>query len=258
MFSFLSYRTSTCSRRRALADSGTQNPISKTLKTPVNVHVPVCIGLVCSASCSTATPTCSRRRAPVACTCALCALECVPSMFRLHPRRFPRALGGRRLRACHPSTYCHACRVPWYPRPNISAWLQVGTAWAVRRCLLGAARVTCLAVGRHSDIETLSLSLVPEKGGVPGAQVEVYDGTAAWLKGLELDDDALTKANHRHDRRRGFLPAARRQGPHRAAAPHPQGQRRRAPAAPRPDPGHHRAGLPVRARDSKKSQNACI
>ena len=25
-------------------------------------------------------------------------------------------------------------------------------------------------------------------------QVEVYDGTAAWLKGLELDDDALTKA----------------------------------------------------------------
>ncbi len=24
--------------------------------------------------------------------------------------------------------------------------------------------------------------------------MEVYDGTAAWLKGLELDDDALTKA----------------------------------------------------------------
>ena len=26
------------------------------------------------------------------------------------------------------------------------------------------------------------------------AQVEVYDGTAAWLRSLELDDDALTKA----------------------------------------------------------------
>lgn len=29
---------------------------------------------------------------------------------------------------------------------------------------------------------------------MPRAQVEVYDGTAAWLKGLELDADALTKA----------------------------------------------------------------
>ena len=103
-------------------------------------------------------------------------------------------------------------------------------------------------------------------------QVSVYDGTAEFLRKLDLDDDALTKARifhrfivgvwsqhrmlsqrmfnhkggHRHDRRHRRLPAAGRQGAHRLHAPRFEDIRRRPPAAAGPDSGHHPPRLPVR------------
>ena len=72
----------------------------------------------------------------------------------------------------------------------------------------------------------------------------VYDGAAAFLRGLDLSEERAHQGDHRRHRRDGRLPAPRRQGIHLDGARADRGGRRLPPGPARPRPGDHGRRLP--------------